>query len=102
MIKIKIKKNKDIIEEIIVTGHAKYDDFGKDIVCAAVSSITITTCNGIMSLEDSIFTKADSGKLFIGVEKVTDINQRLLNNMIIMLEELKSQYPKNIEIRNEE
>ena len=102
MIKVSIYKDKDIIKEILIKGHANYADYGKDIVCAAVSSIAITTCNGIISLEDSIFIKDDSGKLLIRVNKVTDVNQKLLNNMVIMLEELKSQYPKNIEIRNEE
>ena len=35
-------------------------------------------------------------------KEITDINQKLLDSMITMLEELKSQYPKNIEIRNED
>ena len=102
MIKIKIKKNKDIIEEVLITGHANYADYGKDIVCAAVSSIAITTCNAIISLEDSILVKEESGKLNIKILNDTDINQKLLDNMIVMFKELQSQYPKNIEIRNEE
>ena len=102
MIKIKIKKNKDIIEEVIITGHANYADYGKDIVCAAVSSIALTTCNGIISLEDSILVKEESGKLDIKILNDTDINQKLLDNMIVMFKELTNQYPKNIEIRNEE
>ena len=40
MIKVNIKNN-----IIIITGHAGYDDFGKDIVCASVSSIVITSIN---------------------------------------------------------
>ncbi len=102
MIKIKINKNKDIIERVLITGHANYADYGKDIVCAAVSSIALTTCNGILSLEDSILAKEESGKLEIKILNDTDINQKLLGNMIVMFEELTSQYPKNIEIRNEE
>ena len=36
-------------------GHAMFDDYGKDIVCAAVSSIVITTVNGILGIDkDSI------------------------------------------------
>ena len=42
MIKITIKKNKNFIEEIRIHGHAKYDEYGKDIVCAGVSSDLIT------------------------------------------------------------
>ena len=33
---------------ISISGHALYNDFGKDIVCSAVSSIVITTVNGIL------------------------------------------------------
>ena len=102
MIKIKVNKSKDIIKEVIITGHANYAQYGKDIVCAAVSSIALTSCNAILSLEDTILAKEESGKLDIKILKDTDVNQKLLNNMIVMLEELISQYPKNIEIRNED
>lgn len=41
MIKVKLTKNNNYYKRIIITGHANYDDFGKDIVCAAVSSTVI-------------------------------------------------------------
>ena len=43
MIKVNIKNN-----EITVSGHANYDDYGKDIVCASVSSLVISTVNAIL------------------------------------------------------
>ena len=49
MIKVKLTKNNNYYKRIIITGHANYDDFGKDIVCAAASSIFITTVNSILS-----------------------------------------------------
>ena len=101
MIKVIVKEDK-YINSIKITGHANYNEYGKDIVCAAVSSICLTTCNGIMSLEDTIKCNEKSGLLEISVMKNTDVNQKLLINMLDMLEELKGQYPKNIEIRNEE
>ena len=51
MIKIKVKENNNKIEEISITGHAMYDDFGKDIVCSSVSSIVITTVNAIERID---------------------------------------------------
>ena len=102
MIKVNVKKNNDIINELVIKGHAGYDVHGKDIVCAAVSSMAITTINNIIALEDSIYYEENSGLLKIRVEKDTDINQKLLNNLIRMLSELENQYPKNIEIRNED
>ena len=50
MIKVNVKINEDFIKEIKIKGHALYDDFGKDIVCAAASSIAITTVNAIESI----------------------------------------------------
>ena len=102
MIKVNIKRENKKVYEIVIKGHADYDTLGKDIVCAAVSTMAITTINGILSLEDSLDYEDNSGLLEIRTKEITDINQKLLENMIIMLEELKSQYPKNIEIRNED
>ena len=55
MIKVDIKKN-----HINISGHALFDDYGKDIVCASVSSIVITSINGILRIDD----KAISYKLY--------------------------------------
>ena len=48
MIKVNIKQN-----TIIITGHAGYDQYGKDIVCASVSSIVITSVNAALKLENN-------------------------------------------------
>ncbi len=102
MIKVTIKKTKNSIYEIKIKGHANYADYGKDIVCAAVSTMAITTINAIISLDESIDVSESNGMLHIRVLKDTDINQKLLINMENMLKELVNQYPKNIEIRNED
>ena len=101
MIKVNIKNKNDKVYEIVIKGHANYDDYGKDIVCSAVSTMAITTVNNILCLEDSISYEENSGLLKIRVNDDTDVNQKILNNFIRMINELKMQYPKNIEIRNE-
>ena len=101
MIKVNIKSKNGKVYGIVVKGHANYDDYGKDIVCAAVSTMMITTINNIICLDDSIDYVENDGLLKISLREETDINQKLLNNLVMMLEDLKSQYPKNIEIRNE-
>ena len=45
MVKVFVKKENSNIKEILFKGHALYSDYGKDIVCAAISSIVITTIN---------------------------------------------------------
>jgi len=102
MVKVTINKNEGIIDEIIISGHAGFAPKGGDIVCAAVSSIAITSVNDINALDDSVNYVENDGYLKITVKKDTEINQKILNNMVVTLQELESQYPKNILIRNEE
>ena len=45
---IKVLKKGSIIK---ISGHANYDEKGKDIVCASVSSIVITTINAIIEID---------------------------------------------------
>ncbi len=100
MIKVHVKKNDNQIDNIEITGHANYADLGKDIVCAAVSSIVITSLNGIISLDDKSIEY--SGNINIKNIKMDYITNTLLNNMLNMLIELSNDYPKNIQIREEE
>ena len=102
MIKVNVKYNNNKVYELVIKGHAGYDVHGKDIVCAAVSSIAITTINNIIALDDSIDYEDNSGLLVIRVKRDTEVNNKLLDNLVRMLTELKEQYPKNIEIRNED
>ena len=94
MIKVVLDNNK-----IIISGHAYYDDIGKDIVCASVSSIVITTINAILEIDgDSIFYEDLDNKILIEVLKEDKIVKKLINNMVFMLEGLEKDYPKNIKI----
>jgi len=100
MIKVSINKKQDVINEISIKGHSGYEEAGKDIVCAAVSSISITTVNALLSIdEDCISYTEDEGLLNIKINKHNEIIDKLINNMINLLEELEQDYKKYIEIR---
>ena len=102
MIKVNFRKKDNKVYEVVIKGHAKYDEYGKDIVCAAVSTMAITTINAILCLEDSIDFEENSGILKIKVLNDTEVVQKLLDNLYQELNEVHDMYPKNIEIRNEE
>lgn len=100
MIKISIEKKQDKIDTLTIKGHSGYEDLGKDIVCAAVSSISITTVNALISIdEDCIDYTNDDGFLKIIIKKHDEIIDKLINNMINLLKELEKDYKENIEIR---
>lgn len=97
---IKVIKKNEVIE---ISGHANYDEFGKDIVCASVSSIVMTTVNSIFSIDDSSINYVDDGdKIIIKKLNDNDIVDKLLNTMILILKDLEKQYKKNIKVESEE
>ncbi len=98
MIKVVLKP-----KDITITGHANYDMYGKDIVCAAVSATVICTINAISSINiNAINVLNDTDRLVINILDNDDITNKLLNNMISLLKELAIKYPKNIKIIDEE
>lgn len=97
MIKVDIKEN-----QIVIKGHADYEEFGKDIVCASVTSIATTTINAIVRLDsDAIKFKADEGFIKIEILKHNDLIDILILNMIELLKELEKDYQKYIKINEE-
>lgn len=94
MIKVSIKQ-----KQIIIKGHANYDELGKDIVCASVSSMVITTVNAILRIDNDAIKYSDNNGVTIDIIKDDEITSKLINNLIDLLEELEKQYPKYIEIR---
>ena len=89
------------VNKVIINGHAGYDDFGKDIVCAAVSSTVITTINILLSLDNQSISYNDSRGLIIEVLKNDMATKKIINVLISNLYELEKAYPKNIQIKEE-
>ena len=100
MIRVKTEKENGFYKEIAILGHAMYDDYGKDIVCSAASSIVTTTINGILSIDKDALTYQVTKKgLTIIVCKQDKITETLICNMISLLKELEENYKDNIEIK---
>ena len=100
MIKVSVLKENRKYKKITILGHAMYDDYGKDIVCSACSSIVITTVNGILALKQGRLDYLVSKKgMTINVKIDDETTQILLNNMVSLLRELEGNYPNNIEVK---
>ena len=100
MIKVKIEKENSTYKKISILGHAMYDDYGKDIVCSAASSIATTSINGILTLnEGSLSYQVTKEGLIINNIATDETTQKLLENMVNLLKQLEEQYPTNIEVK---
>lgn len=100
MIKVIVVSENSLYKKIELLGHAMYDDYGKDIVCSACSSIVTTTVNGILALDKESLSYAVSKKgMTIEVNNEDSTTQILIGNMISLLKELEENYPENIEVK---
>ena len=101
MIKVRIIKKDNVIESIHCNGHARYAGYGKDIVCASFSTMIITTINAILEFDKAAISYTDTNNLEIINIKKDNITNGLLNNLVHMIKELKENYDKNINIKEE-
>jgi len=106
MISIKIVRNDErAIVKFTVTGHAFYDDPGKDIVCAGVSAVTIGAVNAIEKLTGLVpdavsrpgLLKASAPRS--ADPRLNDQVQLLLEGMIAALESIVESYGKHVTIK---
>lgn len=101
------KHNKLVYYEI--SGHAGYSDFGLDIVCSAVSSISYTIANGIT---DVLFIKPDievidkdgfmSLDLRFNSKEDIEKSQVLMETMLMGIKNIKKSYDDYIKVIEEE
>ena len=100
MIKVYVVKDDLNYKKISFLGHAMYDDYGKDIVCSACSSIVTTSVNGILSLNnESLSYQVGKDGMTIEVKNFDEVTQKLIDNMVSLLKELEENYPENIKVK---
>ncbi len=99
MINVVFEK-KDYINSVEVSGHAMFSEFGTDIVCASVSSMTIFAFNTCIKFDSSIKYEEDSeeGYLKLIINKKCENVDTVLKMLHNMLTELSNEYPKYISI----
>ena len=101
MIKVNITKENNIITKIKMNGHAKYDEYGKDIVCSAVSTALIITVNAILKFDkNAIYYNEDNNFLLENIKK-DEITNKLLENLVDTLKEVETDYKENIKVKEE-
>lgn len=81
-------------------GHAGYMRKGKDIVCSAISMLTINTANSIMTLTDTkIFVDENDGFISWKFATPPGVEAKLLmDSMIIGLRSVEEEYRNYLEL----
>lgn len=102
MIRVNVSLCDNRVSRVMISGHAGYDEFGRDIVCASASSIVITSVNAIVKVDcESIKYIIKDDLVDISILNNNSTTDILINNMIELLQDLEKKYSKNIKIYKE-
>lgn len=81
-----------------LSGHAGYDEYGKDIICASVSALAINTVNSIEKFTgDKFHVQTDDEKGLLAFEfesAVSKESELLIDSLQLGLLGIKNDYPK--------
>ncbi len=106
MIKIIFYKNNNKYIGFECLGHAGFADYGKDIICASVSSVVQSTCLGfikVLNLKVDMIRDDNKGYLkLVTPKKISDKDiencNLLFNVALVALKDLESGYSDYIKI----
>ena len=88
------------VKSLTVSGHANYDKYGKDIVCAGVSAVVTGGLNALTNEnKKSISCRVNDGYVNVDVLDITNDNLQLIMNVIIIqLRTIEESYKKYVKI----
>ena len=104
MIEVYIRRSGDHYNEFYVEGHANYAEMGKDIVCSAVSALTITLENALgqlldVTIRESRYVGDSNPRIFISApNNKTDL---LIGMYKIGIEGVQEAFPDHVKLHLE-
>jgi uncharacterized protein len=104
MIKARFTHVDQTIRSITIKGHAKQNEKGKDIVCAAISTAIIVTMNALERLgrNDRYTCVLKDGYFQVTVDRTEKIVEGLLANLEHTVKQIENDYPKYVNYQKEE
>lgn len=92
MIVVSVRK-----DGISVLGHSEYAPNGKDIVCAAVSTLVCTLVNSLDALTgDKIEYRISDGTGIIRYGDLSEAGKLLVDSFFIGISAISEQYPEHV------
>lgn len=86
--------------DIIISGHARYAEKGKDIVCSAVSVLVFNFINSIeVMTEDVVEYQVNcSGHINIQLKNLSEIGKLLKDSLVNGLGMITNAYPMHVQM----
>lgn len=106
MVSVIIKRNKEgKLYSLRASGHADYAEKGNDIICAAVSVLTINTANSIEALtDDEIISNMNYEEIILDFElkTVSEKSSLLMEAMLFGLKGIEEENKEYLSVKVEE
>lgn len=96
MIKIKMKIAENVFN-CKISGHSAYAEYGKDIVCASISTLILFLERYKYKKHEIINSSIESGNSDISV--IINGNDAVIDTFIEMICNIAEQYPNNVKIK---
>ena len=98
MIKVVYEAKDNQYLSLEVSGHAEYDEKGKDLICASVSSIVFGLMNAIDALKEDVEIKQLTNKITIINHSDSNIIQDYLELTMMQLKTIEESYGDFIKV----
>lgn len=100
MITVIIQKHNQQIKDIEVSGHANSAEYGKDLVCAGVSTVCVGIANALVKRDflNQGTIDVEEGFVHVKVNQSSDEVQVVLETFETLLETVEESYPKYMKI----
>lgn len=99
-------QGQSLCSSIELRGHSGFDVYGKDIVCSAISTASLTTVNLIDKINSNCMKlETKAGYLYMSLDYQNLTEEQIyyvdlaVKNLIDVYKEISSQYPKNLKIK---
>lgn len=105
MIKVVFERRCENLVSFNIKGHAGYDEYGRDIVCSAVSAISATIINGITEVLkiDAPYEVHEDGFMELSLNDLNDEKlfkcQVLMETMLVSLQSMIVNYGDFINLK---
>ena len=99
MIKVEITYEGKGLKSLLIKGHANSGEYGKDIVCAGVSAVSVGALNALEDVDDYEI-EVEEGRIKATFGKaLSDHDEIVLETMILQLKTIQVSYPEAIDIK---
>ena len=98
MIKAIFEVKDDLYISLKVSGHAEFGEYGKDLVCASVSSIMFGFMNALDVLDEDVEIKQQKNKITIINNSKMEMIQDYFELVIMQLKTIEESYGDFIKV----